>query len=497
MIRASVEVDIDEELAACYADPLRYTLTFFPWGEPDGPLRLFTGPDPWQRQFLIDVGAAVHARQFDGVTPVLPLRFAVASAYGVGKTALMAWLTCWLMDTRPDAKGTITANTSYQLETKTWAAIQAWGAMRLTADRTVITTQRMYDREARASWFCAPTSCAVENSEAFAGQHNRTSTSFYGFDEGSAVDDVIYAVAEGGLTDGEPMIFVFGNPTRRTGQLYRAVFGSDRDRWNHRVISGFDCAFSNKALYQEWIETHGEDSDFVRVHVRGLPPNADELQYIDSERIGQAQRNTAQVLADEPLVAGVDVSGGGAAWTVCRFRRGADARTRPPLRWTGEQTMADNRQTLVAALAQVLRETAPDRKVSAMFVDSAYGAVLVSRLQQLGFRQAVEVNFGGPSGDRHDANLRAYMWRSLKEWLPQGAIDPRDVRLATDLAAPGHHLNPKNQLVLESKASMQTRGLASPDDGDALALTFALPVAMPRVATSVPPGSRAPRTWMR
>jgi hypothetical protein len=31
--------------------------------------------------------------------------------------------------------------------------------------------------------------------------------------------------------------------------------------------------------------------------------------------------------------------------------------------------------------------------------------------------------------------------------------------------------------VLESKADMQKRGQASPDDGDALALTFAHPVA--------------------
>jgi hypothetical protein len=49
-------------------------------------------------------------------------------------------------------------------------------------------------------------------------------------------------------------------------------------------------------------------------------------------------------------------------------------------------------------------------------------------------------------------------------------------RLAADLAGPGFHLR-NNKLVLESKESMAKRGVASPDDGDALALTFALPVA--------------------
>ena len=41
----------------------------------------------------------------------------------------------------------------------------------------------------------------------------------------------------------------------------------------------------------------------------------------------------------------------------------------------------------------------------------------------------------------------------------------------------GYHINRSNLLVLESKADMQKRGQASPDDGDALALTFAQPVA--------------------
>ena len=45
--------------------------------------------------------------------------------------------------------------------------------------------------------------------------------------------------------------------------------------------------------------------------------------------------------------------------------------------------------------------------------------------------------------------------------------------MATDLAGPGYHINRSNLLVLESKADMQKRGQASPDDRDALALTFA------------------------
>ena len=48
--------------------------------------------------------------------------------------------------------------------------------------------------------------------------------------------------------------------------------------------------------------------------------------------------------------------------------------------------------------------------------------------------------------------------------------------MAADLAGPGYHINRSNLLVLASKADMQRRGQASPDDGDALAPTFAQPV---------------------
>jgi hypothetical protein len=327
----------------------------------------------------------------------------------------------------------------------------------------------MYRKGHRESWSCAPASCAEENSEAFAGQQAKSSTSFYINDEDSAVPDKIHEVEEGGLAVGEPMQFLFGNPTRNTGAFHQAAFGNRRDRYTVRVIDSRSSKFANAQLIQEWLEDYGEDSDFFRVRVRGLPPNADELQFIDGARVAKAGHNLVQPVYGEPLVAGVDVSGGGSAWTVCRFRRGFDARSIRPIRLTGEQTVANDRQLVVAKLSEAILDHKPD----AMFIDSAFGAVIVSRLRQMGYTQVFEVNFGGEAPDKaHDANMRASMWRAMKEWLPTGAIDQNDHRLAMDLQAPGFHLNKKNQLVLEAKESMQKRGIASPDDGDALALTW-------------------------
>lgn len=486
------DLQIAAEVAKFYADPLGFVLFAYPWGERGGPLADQSGPDEWQRETLISIGDQVRRNGFDGQITVPPIRRAISSGHGIGKTTLQAWLVDWIMSTRPHAQGTVTANTFSQLETKTWAAIKRWTGMCITGHWFVVGDQRMYHRDHKDSWFCAPQSSKEENSEAFAGQHAADSTSFYIFDEASAIPHPIYEVAEGGLTDGEPMIFLFGNPTRNTGDFHQACFGSGRGLWSPRAIDSRTSKLTNKDLIKEWIETYGEDSDFVRVRVLGLPPRASELQFIDQGRVYEAQkRPLPATFGDEPLVVGVDVSDGGAAWNIVRFRRGADARSIPPIRIPGEKVRGD-RGALLAVLAEVLRGTHHGAPVAMMFIDSAFGAPYVERLSTMGFKNVQEVRFGAESPDRHQANLRAYMWSNAKEWLSGGCIDPKDQTLETDLTAPGYHINKQDKLVIESKEDMAKRGVASPDDADALVLTFAAkvgPVKPPRE------GSRMPTNW--
>jgi len=153
----------------------------------------------------------------------------------------------------------------------------------------------------------------------------------------------------------------------------------------------------------------------------------------------------------------------------------------------------------LAKLAEVL-STEGENRVAMMFIDSAFGAPYVERLWGLGFPDRVmEVSFGGQSRDRHQANMRAFMWHQLKEWLSKGTIPERDTLLEIGLTSPGFHINRQNQLVIESKQEMAKRGVASPDDADALALTFAHPVAPPRYDFYDPPNrfSGSEYGWMR
>jgi hypothetical protein len=477
-----LERELHDMIASLADDPLAFVQWAYPWGRAGTELEAYDGPDVWQTEVLEELGRQVRANAFDGIHPVAPIRLAVSSGRGIGKGALTGMITDWIMSTRRNAVGTVTANTNDQLQEKTWAAIRIWTKRCITSRWFEMNNAALWRKGYREAWKCTPTSCAPENAEAFRGQHNATSTSFIIFDEASGIADEIFAAAEGGLTDGEPMMFLFGNPTRNVGKFHRVVFGSDHDRWTTRVIDARTCKMPNQTFIQEWLEDHGEDGDFFRVEVRGLPPNADAYQYIDEARITQAQTNAVYTIGDEPLIAGVDVSGGGASMTVCMFRQGLDARSRPPIVLTGAQTIANERQLVVDVLAKALTE----QRITAMFIDSAFGAPVAVRLREMGFKNVHEVNFGGPSADAHAENARAAMWKALKEWLPKGAIDSKDHKLAAELRAPGFHLSKRQKLVLEPKASILHRGLASPDRADALALTWAQPVRVTRPVPAVP-----------
>lgn len=486
-----INADLAEFVGEFYDDPLGFVTAAFPWGEP-GPLADHDGPDAWQREFLEWLGAEVRTRGFDGVQAVQPIRAAVSSGHGIGKSTLQAWLTVWIMSTRPNCRGTITANTGAQLDTKTWAAIVHWAKLSLTSHWFEINTQRMYYKGQRESWFCAPQSCAEENSEAFAGQHAADSTSFYIFDEASNVPDAIAEVAEGGLTDGEPMAFLFGNPTKSTGFFYRRCFGSERSRWKTWTIDSRDSKFTNKAQIAEWVQDYGEDSDFVRVRVRGLAPSASDLQFIDSDRVRAAQKRSPLVLSDEPLICALDMARGGGDDCVFRFRRGTDARSVPAKRVTGQESR--DSMKLVAMATTILSETFGGYKVATLFVDATGGSIggpVADRLRQLGHQNVVDVQFGGESPDAKYANMRAYMWGKMRDWLSLGAIDG-SARLEQDLTGPGYTHDKRDRLLLEAKEHMKARGVDSPDDGDALAMTFALSVA-PRRPTPAP--YKPPSVW--
>ena len=403
-------------------------------------------------------------------------------------SAMGAWLTWFILSTRPHSIGTVTAGTYTQLESRTWAAIQWWGKLCITSRWFDIQAHGIYSIEDPENWKVGAQTCKEENAQSFAGQHARTSTSWYLFDEASEVPDGIWDTALGGLTDGEPMVFAWGQCIRNTGRFYEVCFGSHSARWNSRRVDSRTSRFTNKELIAQWEQDYGEDSDYFRVRVLGMPPSASELQYIDRARVEAARSRTCGTVAEDPLIAGFDVSGGGKAWNVIRFRRGLDMGAREPIRIPGEKD--PDRSQRIGICAELLSDKRPESRIAAMFVDTAFGAPIVQTLRSMGYQNVYEVAFGGESLDIHYANARAYMYGKMKDALLLGSLPAKDDNLAQQLCLPGYHIRTQgSKLVIESKEDIQARGEKSPDDADALALTFARPVP-PLAKAPVPRESR-------
>lgn len=484
-----------EFIAQFYDDPLGFVIAAYPWDSyPSIQLVELVepwkskfphckyGPDAWACRLLEDLGKAVRKNRFDGKHAVAPIRMAVSSGHGIGKSAITAWLIDWIMSTRPYAKGTVTATTNGQLATRTWAQIKSWTAKCITADWFELKTGRgamtFEAKEDRAGWFASAQSCRKENSEAFAGQHAANSTSFYVFDEGSGIDSKIYEVAEGGLTDGEPMFFVFGNPTRNSGPFYD-IFHKFRDNWMTYKIDSREAQITNKAAIAEWVKLYGEDSDFVRVRVRGEFPNASSCQFIPQDIVDAAMTRESQEfhVGDNPIcIVGADIAMMGDDKTAFCARVGREVL---PFKVFQKMKMFQ----VCAALKDYIEwlyRTYGFEQIHVFMDRGGVGAGHVELMRQYGYN-VHGVNFGQtPNDPLVYKNKRSEMWGRAREWLMQGdVILPKDDDLRYDLTAPEYFYDLKQRLQLESKEDMKARGVQSPDKGDALALTFAERVYVP------------------
>lgn len=479
MSGVSVKAEEVEAIAEYEHDPVGFAWDAFQWGA--GELADYTGPRKWQADILDTIGQ--HLR--DPETRHKPLRIAVSSGHGIGKSACIGMITQWAMSTCDDCRIVVTANTENQLRTKTWPEISKWARLSLTAGWWQVPAMSLYSAEPgrEKSWRADAIPWSENNTEAFAGLHNKGKRIVLIFDEAAAIADRVWEVAEGALTDEATEIIwiVFGNPTRNTGR-FRECFGKYRHLWKTRQIDSREVEGTNRAYLDELVETYGEDSDVVKVRVRGQFPSQSVSQFIGSDVVENAQRRKREFVDEgAPLILGVDIARFGDDQSVIRGRKGRDARVIKPVKWR-------NRDTVFSAnkVAEAITRYNPD----AVFIDGGgVGAGVIDILRSQGYR-VIEVNFGAAARNaKAYANKRAEMWGDTREWLDTGLID-EDQELRDDLIGPEYGFDKEGRILLEKKEDMKKRGLPSPDDGDALALTFAEPVQRRDVKTARAPLAR-------
>jgi len=501
------ECDLADFIAGCYADPLRYVMGCFPWSKDPliqlvkldkkyrGRFNSEYGPDRWACEYLDDLGREIRNRKFDGKKAVAPIQFSTVSGHGIGKSTLVAWLIKFILDTRPFSKGVVTATTAEQLKTKTWAELGKWHRLSLTAHwfkynsgrGAMMLTHVEYPQE----WRCDAQTCREENSEAFAGLHAANSTPFYIFDEASGVPDKIFDVREGGTTDGEPMVFDFGNPTRNSGRFFENCEGRFKHRYRVRRIDSRDVSITNKPRIRQWLDDYGAESDFFKVRVRGVFPATGDRQFISSQSVDDAMARPVVEDKLAPLVIGVDVARFGDNESVIYVRRGRVARSFPPRRFRGLDTIQ-----LTGRVIEVIREfDALGVRPSAIFVDEGgIGGAIVDQLRHLGYNP-IGVQFGGR---RNVIDSKTYrfkvdeLWGRMRDAIKTNLCLPdlsteAGQELQRQLTQREYEYTLTGHLNLESKDDMKDRGVDSPDIADGLALTFTQDVAPVQIAGGMSP----------
>jgi hypothetical protein len=465
MSGGSPETLLKREIAGFYFDPLGFVRFAFPWGKPGTRLEKEDGPDAWQSRLLEELGRQCAA-QAEGRADAVQM--AVASGHGVGKTAMVSWVILWFISTRPHPQIVVTANTAQQLSSKTWRELAKWHALAINQHWYSWSATRFAYLAHAQTWFASALAWSKERPEAFAGTHEENVLVIY--DEASLVADSIWEVTEGAMTTPGAVWLAFGNPTRNTGR-FSQCFKKLRHRWITYTVDARKAKMANRAKLDKWVADYGEDSDFVRVRVMGKFPRSSSMQLISHDLAASAagrglSRNAYQ---HAPKVLGVDVARFGDDMSVIIRRQGLMASNLQKYR--GLDTMA-----LSSRVAVEIEAWRPE----AVFVDEVgIGAGVVDRLKQLGF-EIIGVNVGrsAAKSSRYH-NLRAECWLKLRDWLAAGGCIPDDRELIDDLTGLEYGFDSAERYLLERKSEMKERGLASPDCADALALTFAQPVARP------------------
>ena len=158
-------------------------------------------------------------------------------------------LVKWALDTCEDTRVVVTANTEKQIINKTWPEVTKWANLAITRDwfkptaTGLISTQPGRER----SWRADAVTWSENNTEAFAGLHNKGKRIVLVFDEASGIADKVWEVAQGALTDeGTELIWIVrGNPTKNTGG-FRECFGKRRNLWRTRQIDSRTVEGTNK-----------------------------------------------------------------------------------------------------------------------------------------------------------------------------------------------------------------------------------------------------------
>lgn len=383
-------------------------------------------------------------------------RVSVASAMGTGKTFLAAALSLWWFVTRGDSKVVVTANTGDQLRNTLFPyirrlAVQSKVHSWLDAQATAIYLKGETERGGAQQliWNEA-------NPDASRGAHAESLLIIV--DEASGVADIILDNLDSTLTQSENKILLFSNPSRNSGYFFNTF--SD-PRYANIRLTFENSRWTNKEHGEQLIAKHGRDSDIVRVNLFGEFPLHSSYTILSTSEIDNLLSPPEDSVGQ--AIIGVDIGGGGDK-TVWAVRKGMTITALEEASTPSEEQIIDITKRLIAKHSAV-----------AVNIDeTGIGYFIPKNLRkQIKGVEITGVNFGEASPEEDCKNMRAYLYKRLKDLVGEGLRMGRNDNVRSQLIATEYGYDDRGRWQLVSKEKIIKAIGHSPDELDAIVLTCA------------------------
>lgn len=425
-------------------------------------------PDDWQKDALVDLAENT--------------KVAIKSGQGVGKTGMEAVALLWFICCFSYPRIVATAPTKQQLHDVLWSEVNKWMSRSpLLSEILKWTKTYIYMRSYEKRWFAvARTATKPENMQGF-----HEDNMLFIVDEASGVTDPIMEAILGTLSGSNNKLLMCGNPTKTTGTFYDA-FNTDRAIYKCHTVSSEDSKRTNKENIQALIRKYGEDSNVVRVRVKGLFPKKDADVFISTELVEQCSGRIYELQEKSPFILlGVDVARFGDDETV--ITRNANGKIKIVQQYRGQDLM-ETVGWIVREYKKILKEFPEyQRKIYVNIDDTGLGGGVTDRLKEVKKEQRlsrlviIPINMAekietdtkeGKEASEYYDNLTTHMWAILRELLENKQIEiVDDAELFGQLTSRKYKMASNGKLRLESKEDMKKRGLDSPDRADSLVLS--------------------------
>lgn len=415
-------------------------------------------------------------------------RVSLQACVGPGKTMVLSHAGWWFLGVQGDKtnhpQGACISITGDNLRDNLWKEYSKWHQRsRYLSAAFTHTARRIFANDHAETWFLSARSWSKTANDDALGNTLSGLHSKYVLcqaDESGEIPVAILKAGEQALSVCDFGRFIQGgNPTSLDGMLYAAantlrhlwviirITGdpSDPDAWVHSPRVGEQP----KKWAQQQIDTYGRENPWVKGRILGVFPPQSINALLGLEDVEAAQKRHVRLEDYEwsQKRIGVDVARFGDDRTVIFPRQGLVA-FKPVVMRT---------QNTVNIAARVARGAVQWFKTDEglILVDDTghWGHGVIDNLTTAGY-PAIGIVSSDPAIDPRYRNRRAEMWMTMAQWVKDGGALPPVEELVAELTTPTYTFI-AGRFVLEDKDQIKERLGRSPDLGDALAHTFAMP----------------------